>query len=208
MILLKILFCVLAYLIGSIPFGLIIAKIKNIDLRNKGSKNIGAANVARVVGKKYAVITFLLDMSKSALFVLLFRYEIIPNEYMVLSPLFYGMLAAIGHSYSIFLKLNGGKAVASGAGALFAYSPITIPIGVITFFGVVKTTKIAALGSLSAATISVILITIQFFFGNDFITGLEIDLTSLIIAILLLVLVVLKHIQNIKRMINKNENKF
>lgn len=208
MIFLKILFCILAYLIGSIPFGLIIAKIKKIDLRNKGSKNIGAANVARVIGKKYAIITFLLDMSKSALFVALFRYKVIPEEYMVLSPLFYGILAAIGHSYSIFLKFNGGKAVASGAGSLFAFSPITIPVGLLTFGIVIKTTKIAALGSLSSALISVILIAIQFFIGKDIITGIEIDVVSLIIAILLLILVVLKHIPNIKRMINKNENKF
>jgi len=207
MIFLKILFCILAYLLGSIPFGLIIANIKNVDLRNEGSKNIGAANVGRVIGKKYAVLTFFLDMLKSALFVILFRYGIIPSEYMVLSPLFYGMLAAVGHSYSIFLKFNGGKAVASGAGALFAYIPITIPFGIITFLLVVKFTKIAALGSLSGSLVAIILLIIQYIIGKDLLTGQPIDLISVIIALVLLILIVVKHIPNIKRMINKNENR-
>ncbi len=207
MIFIKILFCILAYLLGSIPFGLIIANIKKVDLRNKGSKNIGAANVGRVIGKKYAVLTFFLDMLKSALFVILFRYGIIPSEYMVLSPLFYGLLAAIGHSYSIFLKFNGGKAVASGAGALFAYIPITIPFGIITFLLVVKLTKIAALGSLSGSLVAIILLIIQYIIGKDLLTGQPIDLISVIIALVLLILIVVKHIPNIKRMINKNENR-
>ena len=207
MLFLKILFCLLAYLIGSIPFGLIIANIKKVDLRNLGSKNIGAANVGRVLGKKYGVLTFTCDMLKAALFVALFRYEIIPSEYMVISPLFYGFLAAFGHSYSIFLKFNGGKAVASGAGALFAYTPITLPIAIILFILMVKITKIAAVGSLSGALITIILLITQFIVGYDFLTKLPIDIYSLILAILLLILIIIKHIPNIKRMINKNENK-
>ena len=76
MIVLKILFLLLAYLIGSIPFGFIIGKIKGVDIRKEGSKNIGATNVGRLLGKKYAILTYILDMLKGFILVFLFNFKI------------------------------------------------------------------------------------------------------------------------------------
>ncbi|NLD26203.1 MAG: glycerol-3-phosphate acyltransferase, partial [Acholeplasmataceae bacterium] len=90
-IVIKIFFLILSYLFGSIPFGFIIGKIKGVDIRDHGSKNIGSTNVGRVLGREYAVLAYLLDMSKGAIFVLLFRFEIIPLEYCLFSPLLYGL---------------------------------------------------------------------------------------------------------------------
>ena len=89
-VLLKVLFCVLAYLIGSIPFGFIIGKIKGVDIRNEGSKNIGATNVGRIFGKKYALLTYFLDMLKGFLLVFLFNFKILPTDWCVLNPMLYG----------------------------------------------------------------------------------------------------------------------
>ena len=156
-IFLKILFLILAYLIGSVPFGLIISKLKNQDLREKGSCNIGAANAGRVLGKSYAALTFALDMFKGALFVILFRYKIIPSTYMVLSPSLYGFFACLGHCFPIYLKFKGGKGVATGAGCIFGYFPLLSIIALGVFFIVVRITKIAALGSLISGFILTII---------------------------------------------------
>ena len=115
-------------------------------------------------------------MIKGALFVGLFRYKIIPETYMVLSPAIYGLLATIGHTFSIFVGFKGGKGVATGAGAIFAYLPITIFIGISSFLIVVLITKIASLGSLTAGTLSTITTIIFTLIGYDFITGLDIDI--------------------------------
>ena len=79
MIIIKIIIMISAYLVGSIPWGLIIGKLKGVDVRNVGSKNIGATNTGRALGKKYAVLVYILDMLKGALFVALFKYNIIPT---------------------------------------------------------------------------------------------------------------------------------
>ena len=89
----KILFLVLAYLIGSVPFGYLIGRLKGHDLLKEGSKNIGATNAGRVLGKKYAILTYAFDMVKSFLFVFLFNYKILPVEWCVLNPMLYGLVA-------------------------------------------------------------------------------------------------------------------
>lgn len=211
MIILKILILLCSYLLGSIPFGLIISKIKNNDLRKQGSHNIGAANAARVLGKKYAFLTFFLDMLKGALFASLFRYNILPKELIILSPSLYGLAACIGHCFPIFLKFKGGKGVATGAGLIFAYYQLLILIAVPTFLLIVKKTKIASLGSLisgfSMMIISISLIIIELiFFKTNSITGINNDYFYIISIILVYLIIIYKHIPNIKRIINKNEN--
>ncbi len=208
MILLKILFLLLSYLIGSIPFGLIIGKIKKMDLRQNGSKNIGTANAIRVLGKKVGFVVFLLDALKGALFVFLFRYKIIPLEYMVLSPALYGLLATLGHTFSIYLGFKGGKGVATGAGAIFAYLPLSAPICLISFIIITKISKIASIGSLSCAIITLIISIIFTIIGFDPLTNLTIDIYFLISTIIIVMIIFIRHISNIKRLIKHNENKF
>ena len=141
MVFLQLLFIFLAYFIGSIPFGFLIGKMKGVDLRKEGSGNIGATNCGRVLGKKYAVIVFLLDVLKGFIFVFLFRFKFISPQYMVISPLLYGLLAALGHSYSIYLNFKGGKAVATSCGMILGFSPALFLIIFIAFFVVKKVTK-------------------------------------------------------------------
>lgn len=205
-IFLKVFFCILAYLLGSIPFGLIISKIKKTDLRDKGSHNIGAANAGRVLGKKYAVLTFVFDMFKGAIFVVLFRYKIIPQDYMVLSPSLYGLLACLGHCFPVFLNFKGGKAVATGSGVLFAYFPQMAIICILAFIIIVKITKIAALGSLISGLILTIVSIIYAWLSYDSLLRMDVDFYVGITAALIYLLILIKHIPNIKRMIAKNEN--
>ncbi len=205
-IFLKVLFCLLAYLFGSIPFGLIISKIKKTDLREKGSHNIGAANAGRVLGKKYAILTFIFDMIKGALFVVLFRYNIIPSKYMVLSPSLYGLLACIGHCFPVFLKFKGGKAVATGAGCLFAYFPQMALISILAFVIIVKITKISALGSLISGLLLTIITIVYAIISYDSLLKMDVDFYVGISAVLIYTLILIKHIPNIKRMITKTEN--
>ncbi|MDD4388943.1 MAG: glycerol-3-phosphate acyltransferase, partial [Bacilli bacterium] len=106
---------IVSYLLGSIPWGVVFGKIKCIDIRKHGSKNIGATNTGRVLGQRYAIYTYILDMVKGAVIVFLFRFNIIPGRYCLLSqPLIYGLAAVLGHTFSVYLKFRGGKAVATG----------------------------------------------------------------------------------------------
>src|SRR5690606_30741212 len=103
---------IFSYLLGSIPTGFLLGKMKGIDIREHGSKNIGATNTGRVLGMRYAVIAYIFDMLKGAVLVFLFRFEFIDPKYCLLHPLLYGLAACLGHTSSIYLKFKGGKAVA------------------------------------------------------------------------------------------------
>ena len=122
-IVLKIFFVILTYLVGSIPFGLVFGLLKGINIREHGSHNIGTTNTGRVLGQKYAILTYACDMGKGALFVALFRFGLIPSEYMILTPLLYGVVACLGHTFSIYLGFKGGKSVASGVGTIWFAIP-------------------------------------------------------------------------------------
>lgn len=210
MLLLKILFLLLAYLIGSIPFGLILGLVfKKIDIREHGSKNIGTTNTGRVLGKKFAIITYILDMLKGFIFVFLFRFEIIPSEYMILDPSIYGLAACLGHSFSIYLKFHGGKAVATGGGAIFGYCPYLIFIGLGAFFIVLICTKIVSVSSLIAALVIFLCTIILWIVGFDPIfTNLNsISFVFPLTALIIVVLIFVRHKDNITRIKNGEESK-
>ncbi len=216
MLLIKITFIVLAYLIGSIPFGFLIGKIKGIDVRNVGSKNIGATNTGRALGKKYAVLVYVLDMLKGALLVALFRYNIIPAEYCVLNPMLYGLLACLGHTFPIFLKFKGGKSVSCGSGAAAAYFPPLLLIAAITFLISVICTKMVSIGSILGATLVFISSLTLSLVTNDFNLGLNgeqvnnvwpYNLWFVLITFIIVFIIITKHSSNIKRIIAGTENK-
>lgn len=206
-IFLKILFLLLAYLIGSIPFGFIIGKLKGVDVRKVGSGNIGASNVRRALNKKYSSLTFTCDFLKGALFVILFRYNIIDSKYMILDPALYGFVAMIGHSYPIYLKFKGGKCVATGAGFIFSYLPLTLVIGLIAFVIILNVTNIASVSSLGATTLVTLTAIIFTIIGIDPITKINIPWYFGMFSALALLLIFYKHLPNIKRLINKEELK-
>ena len=108
--------CLASYLIGSIPFGVVMARVQNLNIREHGSGNIGATNVARVMGKKAGLLTLLGDMLKGVIVV--FGASSLYEKPQLIALA--GLMVFLGHLYSIFLKLKGGKGVATSLG-LFSY---------------------------------------------------------------------------------------
>ncbi|NLM33582.1 MAG: glycerol-3-phosphate 1-O-acyltransferase PlsY [Acholeplasmataceae bacterium] len=206
----KYLLLIIAYLIGSIPFGLIISKLKGIDIRQHGSKNIGSTNVARVLGFKYGLIVLLLDSLKGAIFVALFTLKILPNEYCLINPIIYGLAATIGHSFSIYLRFKGGKAVATTAGTLLAYDPILLVIALLVFFITVRITKYVSLGSLLGAATALILsivFTLVDIYTNIYQYPYE-KIYFPLATFALTLLILLRHRKNIEKLKKQTENKF
>lgn len=156
------LLCILAaYLIGSIPFGVIIARSKGVDIRQHGSKNIGATNVGRVLGKKFGVLCFILDFVKGAGPVIgagLVNHtfgcepDVLSASQMWLWMAVAGA-AVMGHMFSAFLRFAGGKGVATGFGAIAAMYPLlTYPAfaAIVVWYLVLRTTKYVSLSSILA----------------------------------------------------------
>lgn len=213
----QILLLIASYIIGSIPFGLVFGKLKGVDIREHGSKNIGATNVGRVLGKKYFFFTFILDCMKGFIFVFLFRFNIIPHEYCLLNPMLYGLAAILGHVFSIFLKFKGGKAVSSSAGALLGYSPIIFLIAITIFIIIYLITKIISISSIITA-LSVIVLCIVFSLVKQemFVNLFDVPTTNLwplnlwfvICCIIIVGIIIIRHKSNIKRLANHTESKF
>ena len=133
-----------AYLVGSIPFGLVLARAKGIDLREVGSGNIGATNVARAMGKGWAVLVLLADAAKGFLPVWLGQKLGLPPLALALG----GLLAIVGHMFTLFLRGRGGKGVATSLGVALALSPISALIGFGVYVVLFAVTRLSSLGSL------------------------------------------------------------
>ena len=199
----NVLFYIAAYLIGGIPFGYILAKIfAKVDIKQKGSKSIGATNVLRVVkekdpklAKKLAIATVIFDALKGAVLVLLAKLFGFPPAvwWMV------GIMTVLGHCYSPFLKFEGGKGVATGMGVLLVLLPIETLIGIVVWAIVAKITKISSLASLSGLAAVVI---------ASFIIHPELPYVRSHAPLLLLAFIIFyKHLPNIKRLITGQEQK-
>lgn len=192
MILFFILF-ILAYLVGSIPNALWIGKIfKNIDVRDFGSGNVGATNAARVLGWKLGVMVLLFDAFKGMIFIIIARKFGLSDIYVVLI----GLAAILGHSYSIYLKFKGGKAVATSLGVMLVLIPKVIIILVIVFLLIVIFSGYVSLASISVAGLLPILTYIMY---NNIIA-----LLSFVVGIL----VIWRHKSNIKNLLEGKEDKF
>ena len=137
-----------SYLLGSIPFGLVFGRFKGKDPRNHGSRNIGATNIARVLGKKWGIITLFCDMLKGLTPVLLARYLDLSSMSIALS----GLAAVAGHCFSIFLAFKGGKGVATALGVFLGICPKAVGIAAIIFASALYYSGFVSVGSLSAAT--------------------------------------------------------
>lgn len=204
----KILLLVLAYLIGSIPWGFVFGKMKGIDIRQHGSKNIGATNTGRVLGRKYAILAYILDTFKGALFVGLFTFGILDMKYCLVSPMLYGLAAVLGHTFPIYLNFRGGKAVATGGGVLLAYSPILFLISLTIFFIVTFVFKYVSLGSLISAMfafLSTVVITIYYNGFNDI--NQKYNIYFPIGVTIIFTIILIRHKSNIKRIIHHEEAK-
>jgi len=182
-----------AYLIGSIPFGYILTKLfRNTDIRSHGSGNIGATNVLRVVGWKAALPVSVLDVLKGVAAVLLAKaVSDLPAVYLGA-----GMLAMIGHSFPIFLRFKGGKAVATAIGALLTISGTVTLVFIILAGLIVALTRYVSLGSIIGSLSVPILFWI---FGYD--------LEHIFFGLGLALLVTVRHHANIGRLFRGTEAK-
>lgn len=197
---LKILFFVLlAYLFGSLPNGLYVAKIKKVDIRNEGSKNTGATNVFRVMGAKFGIFVLVLDALKGFLPLILAEKAGITGNLLVLI----GVTAVIGHTFSPFLNFKGGKGVATSLGIFLYLTPIPMLITLLMFFIVVGISKYVSLGSVLASVLLPILILMMPV--NEKLGDKKI---VFIISALLGAYIIYKHRANIERLKNGTENKF
>lgn len=194
---------VLAYLLGSLSFGIILSKIKyKKDIREYGSNNAGMTNMLRTFGKGPAAFVFIFDALKGTAAVLIARYLLAGN---VADPItcayVAGVCAVLGHLFPLYFGFKGGKGAATALGAMTAITPVIFPCVMIPFFIVVFTTKYVSLSSM----IAVLCLPISTFFW--FFLRHEPWLVPTIATSIIAFLIVFMHRSNIKRLINGTENK-
>ena len=200
---------VASYLLGSVPFGVLIAKAHGKDLRSIGSGNIGATNVSRALGKKWAYICFLLDCLKGLVPMLAAKPLATPLTVTTLSLwLIVGCAAILGHIFPVYLKFKGGKGMSTCMGIILGLYPYyTLPglIAFIVWVACVLLWRYVSLASIIAAVIfPVSLITAIFSLQNWPLA----DLWPLVIVALgLSALVIVRHVENIKRLLEGSEHK-
>ena len=200
---------VAAYLLGSVPFGVIIATAHGKDLRNIGSGNIGATNVARALGKKWAYVCFVLDCFKGL--VPMLTAKLIIDQLTVLSLslwLAVGCAAIIGHIFPVYLKFKGGKGVATSLGIVLGLYPYyTIPglVALVVWAGMVLIWRYISLASITAAVaFPISLIASIGVFGDWRFFQLW---PLILVALVMSMLVIVRHAENIKRLLEGSEAK-
>ncbi len=183
-----------AYLSGSIPFGLLLARaVAGKDVRTEGSGNIGATNVARVVGKKLGAVVLILDALKGALPVIAAQH-FLPGE-----PLWHdavGLAAFFGHVFPVWLKFQGGKGVATALGVLGVLLPWAALAGFVVWVIVLLIFRVSSVGSLLGAVVAVVV---------GFLVHRPIEYP--VVAVVFLILMLFTHRSNLRRLINRQETK-
>jgi glycerol-3-phosphate acyltransferase PlsY len=197
---------ILSYLLGSVPFAIIICRIwKRIDIREHGSRNAGFTNVYRVIGPLPAAIVLILDIGKGMAAVLLL-IQIVPDTF-PLSSVDLKILAAacviLGHVFPVFAGFRGGKGIATGLGALLSIIPLEAAAALVLFVLIVAVTRYVSLGSLSAA--SFIFLALLF---ERYYLGSEVPSELIFAMFILAVFVFFNHRGNIRRLLTGTENKF
>ena len=184
---------IFAYLLGSIPSGFIIGALSGVDVRNTGSGNIGATNVARVLGKGLGLLTLIADTAKG--FVPVFVAQRLGMS--DLGVALVAIAAFLGHLYPVFLNFQGGKGVATAFGALLAVAPAAPVILVIVFGAAALMSRIVSLGSIAAALAAPVAL-----------WALSYAPTFVGMAVLLGAMVIFRHRDNIKRLRAGTEPRF
>ena len=195
-----------AYLLGSIPFGYLAGLVYGIDIRTKGSGNIGATNVFRVLGKKQGIFVFLLDMMKG-----LAAVRVIPQgialAFGATSPVEIGAILAcaacvfLGHMFPLFLGFKGGKGVATGLGIAIGIAPCSALCAFALWIALFLMFRYVSVASIAAALFVGIAV---WFLDNS---ATPANIAPAVISLLAL-LITIKHKSNIKRLIAGNENRF
>lgn len=186
-----------SYLVGAIPFGLVLSRGRGIDIREQGSKNIGATNVSRLLGKKLGFCTLLLDIAKG--YLPMFAAGLLvgddPGRNLVIG--FCGAASITGHMFPVYLGFRGGKGVATGLGVFLYLAPKALLISLVVFIAAVGLTGYISLGSLLA---SAAILPGLYFFGESS--------WKLYLAGFVVTMIWIKHYQNIGRLLNGTEKSF
>lgn len=186
----------LGYLIGSIPFALIIGKgFYNTDIRKSGSGNLGGTNAGRTLGRKAGIAVMVLDILK-AFFAIILAVALTKAFNMDVDPKIAGLAAVFGHSYPIFAGFRGGKGVACAAGYLLATNPLLLLVGIIILLINLRIHHMVSLGVIITLVIVAII--------SYFIPIFESDKYSVTVVA---AFIIFQHRSNIKRIINGTENK-
>ncbi len=189
----EILLIILAYLLGSVPTGYLLGKIAGVDVRNTGSGNIGATNIARVLGQRQGIVTLIADTLKGVVPVF------VALQIGLAATITAGVALAafLGHLYPVFLKFHGGKGVATAVGALLVWAPMAALIIIVIFAVLALSSRIVSLGSIIAAAAAPLVL---WLFGY----GAALVVTSFIFA----AMIILRHRSNIERLIAGTEPRF
>jgi glycerol-3-phosphate acyltransferase PlsY len=188
--------CAAGYLIGSVPFGLIVGKaVGGLDVRDFGSGNMGTANVLRTVGARAGAITFALDVAKGSAAVIIARRCGADPAAQAAA----GLAACVGHSWPVFARFRGGKAVATAFGGLVLVSPEAAAWATVGGIGALALTRTMSVGSLTATATAT--------FGAGLETRRRGDAVPLVFAALASALVIARHAPNIRRIARGEEPK-
>lgn len=194
-----------AYLLGSVPVGLIVARaVKGIDIREAGSRNIGATNVGRVLGRKWGLLVWLLDGLKGFLPAFaagMFAGHAWLSYDLPLAPVLCAVGAICGHNFSVFLKFRGGKGVSTSFGAFVYLFPVGLLVATLVWILAVLATRYVSAGSMLAGislSASALLIPPSPFGNSLYLT---------IVCLLITLLVILRHKSNIRRLLAGTENR-
>lgn len=182
---------ILSYLLGSIPFGVLVSKYKGVDLQRSGSGNIGATNVLRTVGKGAAAITLIGDLLKGSLAIFLAK-NLLDEPWIAAS----GMAVISGHIWPILLKFKGGKGVATAFGVILIYFPMVALLVLILWASVVYIFKYSSLGAI-----------ISFLSLPFLIMVLDPDKEKIIFSFFIATAILYRHRENISRLLKGKENK-
>ena len=194
------LFVLISYLIGSIPFGLILSRVTGVDIRKQGSGNIGATNVTRLLGKKLGILTLVGDVLKAVVPMLAAHWyfvnagtEVSSNDLDRILSLC-GGAAFLGHIFPIYLKFKGGKGVATALGVFLVLEPVAVLISLFIFVAVVYSSGFVALGSLLVSALLTLWIWLLGGTPNH-----------VFLAFFIGVLIWIKHADNLKRLLAGTE---
>jgi len=189
-----------AYLLGSIPTGYLVAKARGVDIRTVGSGNIGATNAFRVLGKRLGIFVLLMDALKGWLAVQVGATvveKLLPGAPLENLRIAAGIAAILGHNFTCWLRFKGGKGIATSAGVLLALVPLALVIILTIFIVLLLATHYVSVGSIVAAA--------ALPFATWFTTRHDVGLTAVMAAIG--ALAILKHRKNIQRLLNGTENR-
>jgi glycerol-3-phosphate acyltransferase PlsY len=195
-----------SYLLGSIPWGLLVAQARGIDIRQHGSGNIGATNVLRVVGKPWGIGVFILDALKGfvavRIAIWMAQRTVGSGDYIEFFAILAAAACVIGHSFPVWLRFNGGKGVATSAGALLGVVPIAAITIFLVWLLVFQTTRYVSLASVLAAL--ALPITVAFLVWLHMTKGVVL----LYFTTAMTALVVWRHRSNISRILSGTEPRF